>query len=584
MSISQYLEKAKAACKRAWQWVLECPELTAFATIAGCAVVLINLANGYHEGFETWEASWDLLGKPWWLFLYEVYYPYLGLICQVATGIAILYCLRLKGDVTRMFKPVLAVGLGWLVYVMIREVRDKWWVETFGMMGEPPTVTFFILKQVMMTVLTLSPAFMVRWYGRQPMLQRYTLSSFFQPLIFCYSAFASLWILIDLMDKLGEFQDADTPQSVIVQLYLNLLPAIYVMVTPAAVLLAALYALTKLSRANEIVSMLTSGLSLTQILKPVLIVAAYLSLLGTAMNYHWAPRADGERESIIRDMKSKGKTKSASTATALMYRNEETGRTWYIGYVPTFDNLSDRLKRVTVYQMDGSGRIKMAWEANNAKWMAGRGNYPNIWRLYDGRVRTYKNGVATGVTFFDGTVEEVIDGVRERVVKINIENWPETPWSIISGALQPDTLGVIDLAAYEIANEDLPRAKLAPFRTHFHHRFAYPWQAFVVVLMAAPLGVAYSRRGALGGIAAAVIIFFALMFVNEFFMGLGKGMHMAPWLAAWMPNIIFGGIGYVVFRTKAANKDLPKFSPSQWIKLGKAWLAERKLARRPATA
>ena len=184
------------------------------------------------------------------------------------------------------------------------------------------------------------------------MLQKYTIKAFIQPLIFCYTAFGSLWIVMDLMDKLKEFQEAKVDSDTIFNLYLNLLPAVYVMVTPAALLLASLYALTKLSRANEIVSMLTSGLSLGQVLRPLLIVTAYLSLMGMAMNYHWAPNADGEREAIMRGVSAKGK--SASLATNVMFRNEETGRTWFFGSVP-FDLLNKRCQRVMVYQYGWEG-------------------------------------------------------------------------------------------------------------------------------------------------------------------------------------------------------------------------------------
>ena len=197
-----------------------------------------------------------------------------------------------------------------------------------------------------------------------------------------------------------------------------------------------------------------------------------------------------------------------------------------------------------------------------------------IWSFYSGTERNYKSGQAVEEKYFDGSV---MDAKR-----VDIENWPETPWSILSGSILPDSLGVPQLVAYQRANENMPREKLAPFRTHLHHRFAYPWQSFVVVLLAAPLGVSFSRRGAMGGIAAAVIIFFVLMFVNEFFINMGKGGHMVPWLAAWMPNIIFGSIGLVLFQAKIQNKELPKFTPKQWWYSLRGWWQARQLQRSAA--
>jgi lipopolysaccharide export system permease protein len=348
------------------------------------------------------------------------------------------------------------------------------------------------------------------------------------------------------------------------------------MVTPASLLLATLYSLTKLSRANEIVSMLTSGLSLPQVLKPLLVVAGWLSLMGMAMNYHLAPRAEGKREAVLRELSEK--KQGASLATAVMHRNEKTGRTWYIGKVP-FDMINRKMQTIEIRQTDGQGRLKTTWNSKTAKWWApneDNGEEHGIWALYHGTERTYKGGLANEEKFFDGSVMEV--------TRINLMNWPETPYTIISAALLPDNLGVTDLVAYVEANSSLGKAKLAPFRTQFHHRFAYPWQGFVVALMAAPLGVAFSRRGALGGIAASVFIFFSLMFVNEFFLGLGKGSHIAPWLAAWAPHLIIGSIGLVLFRARALNKDLPNLSPRFWWKKVRHWAAPKAGLMRPARA
>ena len=571
-----FLEKLKHLLQRFLGWMRATQDVGPFSIVVLCVAAIVKMAHGYHDKFEKWEAAWELPMKPEWLAWYETVHPYLLLFGQLAIIGLVIHAIRVYPDVKKLVWPIFMVGALFFCAGLMKELRDEWWVQSYGMFGEPRSLFFLGLKQVMLAIILLSPAWIVSWYAGQPMLQRYTLKAFIQPLMFCYTAFASLWILMDLMDKMKDFQEAKIDKDIIIALYVDLIPAVYVMVTPAAVLLAALYSLTKLSRSNEIVSMLTSGLSLKDILKPILIVTAYLSLLGMALNYHWAPRADGERESMMRDLQDNGRV--ANAATAIMHRNEKTGRTWSIGSVP-FDLLNNKMKMVSVYQTDGKGRLKVAWRAKTAKWWAPRSNpqFPlGVWAFYNGTERTYKGGVAAEEKFFDGTV----DGIT----RIDQNDWPETPWSIISASLSPDTLGVNDLVAYEEGNKSLPSEKLAPFRTHFFHRFAYPWQAFVIVLMAAPLGVAFSRRGALGGIAAAVIIFFIMMFVNEFFLNMGKGHHMAPWLAAFMPNVIFGVVGIIVFVQKAQNKDLPKFAPQAWLRALKTWWSQRQLTRAAAGA
>ena len=82
----------------------------------------------------------------------------------------------------------------------------------------------------------------------------------------------------------------------------------------------------------------------------------------------------------------------------------------------------------------------------------------------------------------------------------------------------------------------------------------------ILVLVAAPLGVVFSRRGMLGGVASSVFIFFILIFIDSFFLNLGKGAHMAPYLAVWMPHILLGCVGGVLFYFRSQGRDFPKLT------------------------
>jgi len=64
---------------------------------------------------------------------------------------------------------------------------------------------------------------------------------------------------------------------------------------------------------------------------------------------------------------------------------------------------------------------------------------------------------------------------------------------------------------------------LAPFATHLQYRIALPWSCVVIALIAAPLGIGYSRRGILSGVASAVLIAFAMNFIMHLFLALGEG-------------------------------------------------------------
>ena len=79
----------------------------------------------------------------------------------------------------------------------------------------------------------------------------------------------------------------------------------------------------------------------------------------------------------------------------------------------------------------------------------------------------------------------------------------------------------------------------------------------VMVLIAAPLGIVYSRRGVLGGVAASIIIFALIYFLSGSLVAAGQAGILPPFLAAWGTNFIFGGVGAVLLWARAKNRELP---------------------------
>ena len=87
-------------------------------------------------------------------------------------------------------------------------------------------------------------------------------------------------------------------------------------------------------------------------------------------------------------------------------------------------------------------------------------------------------------------------------------------------------------------------------------RWAAPWSCLIVVFVAAPMGIVFSRRGVLGGVATAVFLFAAILFLTELFLSLGKSGYLRPEVAAWLTNIIFLGIGSCLLYARAGNRTL----------------------------
>ena len=61
----------------------------------------------------------------------------------------------------------------------------------------------------------------------------------------------------------------------------------------------------------------------------------------------------------------------------------------------------------------------------------------------------------------------------------------------------------------------------------------------------------------LAGVATSIVIFFAMIFLNNLFLALGKGNRISAITAAWGPNFLFGSIGLFLLYLRSNNRELP---------------------------
>jgi len=79
--------------------------------------------------------------------------------------------------------------------------------------------------------------------------------------------------------------------------------------------------------------------------------------------------------------------------------------------------------------------------------------------------------------------------------------------------------------------------------TKLHGRLATPWTCLVVVLIALPFGAASGRRNVFAGVAGSIGICFVYFILQQLGLAFGVGGWLPPWLAGWLPNLVFGGLG-----------------------------------------
>jgi lipopolysaccharide export system permease protein len=366
-------------------------------------------------------------------------------------------------------------------------------------------------------------------------LDRYVLQKFLLPFVYCFLGFIAIWFIFDLSDNLPDFLQGKAGFDVLLEYYRSQISEIIVVSLPIGALLALLYSLTAMSRSNEIISMLGAGVSVTRVLVPLIAVGLVLTAITGYFNYENAPHAAMIKKRMLRDIKRGKKTEVGLSGH--LYRNREDLRTWFSRKVYVD---GQRLSDVQIVQQDADGNIIKQWYARDAY----HNDVTKSWNLQRARYVEID---------LEGKISK-----SEMHDEMEIPGWRETPWRIASSVMNPDYLSVPELNDYLAFNKDFPEVRLAPYRTQLQYRWALPWVCLLVVFIAAPLGIVYSRRGILGGVAAAIGLFFSLVFFSSLFVALGKGNRISPWLATWGPMAVYLLIGLGLLWFRSTNRDLPK--------------------------
>ena len=365
------------------------------------------------------------------------------------------------------------------------------------------------------------------------LLDRYVVSNFLQAYIYCIAGFLSIWLIFDISDNISTFIDEKFGFMLTVKYYLTQVPEVFIILLPVSLLLALLFSLGRMSRSNEIVSMLTAGVSIPRVLGPLIGMGLLTVAASLALNYSLAPHAEMAKKNFIATARA-----HQFNIQGQIFRNRTDLRTWFI---QSFRPGHDLFNNVQVLQQDANDNII-------ENYLAARATYDpqtKIWELEQVKVVHYDNA---------GNITD-----EEMLPSLKIEHWTETPFRLGSANVRAEYLSFPELKEYLHFNSDFPVTLLAPFRTHLHYRLALPWTCLVVVCIAAPLGIGYSRRGVLASVASAVVLVFSMNFLTHLFLALGEGDRISPFVAAWTPNLIFTVIGLYLLYLRATNREAPRF-------------------------
>lgn len=348
------------------------------------------------------------------------------------------------------------------------------------------------------------------------LIDKYLLRSLAVPLVYCMLGFALIYVIYDLFDNLPDFVDASTPFPEVLRFYTLLMPSVLIIIAPISMLLAVLYSLSQLTKNNELTAMRASGVSTARLIMPLLTIGLLVTLIVGVVHETVGPWSAYWTDQFVHLQRRKGRV-DIEQASNIAFKNEVQRRIWL---VDRFHKRTFEMQQVSVIQQreDGSDAIK--YQAREARWLDGRWWFIEL------------------VTQFYDTDGNPMGPARFELHR-EMRDITETPRDFMNEIKDPQFLSSLEILNFLRTHPHLSRDTKTRIRVDLHNRLAMPWTCLIVTLIGIPFGSQAGRRGVFIGAFLAIGLFFSYYFLINLGLALGKKQLMAPWLAGWLPNLVF---------------------------------------------
>lgn len=353
-------------------------------------------------------------------------------------------------------------------------------------------------------------------------LDKYLIKRFLTTYIFAVVVIVLIIMVIDFVEKNDDFIQKQAPmRAILLQYYANLAPYWANYISPLMIFISTVFFTAQMAAHTEIVAILSSGVSFPRLMFPYFIGSSIIAVFSFVMVGWILPKANMERlafENVYVNDKFYFSTRDfhmavAPNTYAYMSSYNNDAKT---GYDFTLEKIVNNklVEKLSAKRID--------WNDSTKKW-----------RIHNYKIRTLgvmKDKMVYGDVPKDTTIN---------LSPSDFENEHQIHESFTIPELQ-DKIALIKTRGAE---------GIESYEIELYQRFATPFAVIILSLM----GLIVSARKARGGVGFQIAVGFVLAFVYILFYIMSKGIaesgNMPPILAVWLPNIVFGTIGTVMYFT-----------------------------------
>lgn len=349
-------------------------------------------------------------------------------------------------------------------------------------------------------------------------IDRYIIRKFLGTYIFAIVLLMAIVIMFDINEKLDSFAKAPL-QATIVDYFINFLPYFANQFSPLFTFIAVIFFTSKLAGNNEIVAMLSTGMSFRRLLRPYMFSALVIAAATWVLGAYIIPPANVKRIDYTNTY-VKNKRVDYGANIMLMIAPGE------IAYISRYDNITKNGSRFQLEKFNEDKKLVSRLTARSIGW-----DTLYSWKVYDYVIRDFHDNrefIRRGTS-----LDTVI---------------PFEPRDFLIAKNDHEKMTTPALARYIERQRNRGVANIQSFEVEYHRRYAMCAAAFILTV----IGMALSARKVKGGVGLNIGIGLVLSFSYIMFMAITQSFAYSgltsPMVAMWIPNIIYSIIAVVIYR------------------------------------
>lgn len=334
------------------------------------------------------------------------------------------------------------------------------------------------------------------------------------------SMFVFLFLMVDFFDRLDNVLSEQASIGLIALYFLCKIPLMVNLMIPIAVIFATLFTYGLLSKSSELTAMRASGVTITWLGRPLILLALGLSCTSLLLSEVVVPFTERRQKEIYNiDIRKKDK-RGGYNQEHFWWRNKDS---FYS--VDLFDSRTNTLFDLSQFELSDDWNVVTRTDAERVSWLpAGLG-----WSM-------------KGVHRFLFDKDPVL-----------IQNLPELPLPIYETPADfyefnddPSLMSFRELKRF-IKKQGRNGVSTTQYLPDMYSKLAFPFVVLITALVVLPFTLQPARSGSMATSSLlAIFVAFTYYAVDSFSISMGRAELLPPLLSAWMANIVMGILALVL--------------------------------------